>query len=99
MPPNSRPVGLFDDVVFAEETSRLRPGDKLVIYSDGVSDLRNSEGEQFGETRLAAVVKELGRGGTVALFDGLVGRLRDFSRTESRADDLTLLVLGYNGAA
>ena len=95
--PNSRPVGLFDDVVFAEETTRLRPGDKLVIYSDGVTELRNSAGEQFGEPRLGETVDELARLGAVELFDGLLDRVRDFAGTQSRVDDLTLLVLGFDG--
>ena len=98
LPPNSRPVGLFDDVVFAEETSILCPGDKLVVYSDGVTELRNSSGEQFGEPRLGAAVEQLARLGTVELFDGLLERVREFAGTESRTDDLTLLVLGFEGA-
>ena len=94
---NSRPVGLFDDVVFSEDASLLQPGDKLVVYSDGITELRNAAGEQFGESRLGTAVADLARLGASQLFDALLERVREFAGDEPRTDDLTLLVLGFEG--
>ncbi len=95
---NSRPVGLFEDVAFSEDTCLLRPGDKLVIYSDGITELRNAASQQFGKSRLGPAVAELAPLGTIDLFEGLLQRVRDFSGDEPRTDDLTLLVLGFEGS-
>ncbi len=95
--PNSRPVGLFHDAEFAEEGCQLAPGDKLVIYSDGVSELRNSSGEEFGESRLGEAAAALAEQGTAALFDALLENVRDYAGDTPRKDDLTLLALGYEG--
>ncbi len=98
LPPNSRPVGLFPDAEFAEDRCRLLPGDMLVVYSDGVSELRNAAGEEFGETRLRdAAARGAGRGAP-ALFEALLAEARDYAGAEQLKDDLTLLVLGYEGA-
>ena len=95
--PNSRPVGLFDDEEFAESVCRLREGDRLVIYTDGVTELRNVAGEQFGEGRLGRTVARHARLGAPELFDALLARFREFCGAASRSDDLTLLAIGFEG--
>lgn len=96
--PNSRPLGLFDDEEFAEDVCRLHEGDKLVIYTDGITELRNVDGEQFGEGRLGRTVAEHAGLGASELFDALLARFRQFSGAASRSDDLTLLTIGYKGS-
>lgn len=49
-------LGVFADPVFADEQVTLRPGDALVLYTDGVTEARDRHGTQFGEERLAAVL-------------------------------------------
>lgn len=93
--PNSRPVGLFHDADFAEDACRLSSGDKLVIYSDGVSELRSPAGEEFGERRLEQFAAAKASLGTAELFDALLARVLEHSRDVPRKDDLTLLALGY----
>ncbi len=94
--PTSRPVGLFDDAEFAEDACRLLSGDKLVIYSDGVSELRNPAGEEFGERRLEEAAASLASLETGRLFAGLLEKVRDHAGDSPRKDDLTLLALGYD---
>ncbi len=93
--PTSRPVGLFDDAEFAEDTCRLGCGDRLVIYSDGVSERRNPSGELYGETRLAEAASSAASLPTAELFDELLSGIRGYAAGTPQADDLTLLVLGY----
>lgn len=97
LPPNSRPVGLFADTEFPEDRQRLRPGDKLVVYTDGVSEARNPAQEQFGERRLEGAVAGLATLGPEQFYEGLLGCVLDFVGGAARHDDLTLLVLAYNG--
>ena len=93
--PNSRPVGLFEDSGFAEDACRLHSGDKLVIYTDGVSEARSPAGEQLGEKRLAMAAAASARLGTAAFFDALLAAVRDFADGAPSEDDLTLLALGF----
>src|SRR5207237_1159983 len=50
------PLGLFPDTRYEETALQLQPGDVLVFYSDGVMEMRNDSGEEFGLGRLAKTV-------------------------------------------
>ncbi len=95
--PTSQPIGLFEDAEFPEDVCRLEPGDKLVIYSDGVTELRNSRSELYGERRLIEAVSQLAGLDTGEFFDALLARVAEFGRNARRQDDLTVLVLGFRG--
>jgi serine phosphatase RsbU (regulator of sigma subunit) len=47
-----QPLGLFDDPVLDEQSLKLPPGGLVLIYSDGLSEAADSQGEEFGSTRL-----------------------------------------------
>jgi serine phosphatase RsbU (regulator of sigma subunit) len=91
------PVGLFPEAEFPEQNARLSPGDKVVIYSDGVSEAHNHLGEEFGEKRLAAAVVENASRDAAGLYEALDQQLIAFTGDAQQKDDLTLLVLGYQG--
>lgn len=95
--PTSQPIGLFEDAEFPESVCRLEPGDKLVMYSDGVTELRNSRSELYGEQRLIESVSQLAGLDTGEFFDTLLARVVEFGRDAAREDDLTVLVLGFGG--
>ena len=48
------PVGLFEMAPYSCDTLTMKPGDTLVLYSDGVTEAQNLAGEEFGEARLVA---------------------------------------------
>lgn len=95
--PGSRPVGLFRDAQFAEDACQLLPGDKLVIYTDGLTELRGPDGEEFGDRGLAEAVAAAASLSAAELFDELLARVRERAGAEPLKDDLTLLTLGYHG--
>ena len=53
-------VGLFELAAFEEETVQLQEGDRLIVFSDGVTEAVNTKGEEFGDERLAVCVEDLG---------------------------------------
>ncbi len=50
------PLGLFPDVEFEETTIHLKPGDRCTLFTDGLLEARNAEGELYGFERLLALV-------------------------------------------
>ena len=89
-------VGLFDDASFDEETLRLSPDDLLVIFSDGISEAMNADGEEFGDERIIDCVGGVERDPGVVLTQ-LFERLRSFTGDEPPGDDMTALALRYRG--
>ncbi len=51
------PLGLLDAREYEEVTFEARPGDTVVLYSDGITDHLNADGAEFGRTRLAHIVR------------------------------------------
>ena len=69
----------------------LSPGDTLALYTDGVTESFNSTGEEFGEERLIASLRQCRNLPPPALVSCLVEDIRQFSPHEQH-DDITLLV-------
>lgn len=69
----------------------------LVAYSDGVTEARNSSGEEFGEDRLLSCVQANRTLSPVQLVERLLSTIHEFSVGTTQSDDLTILVLGYTG--
>ena len=95
--PTSFPIGLFPGAEFPQRECRLLPGDMLVIYSDGLSEAENFSDEQFGEERLKEVVARNASGTPAELVQTIQREINTFTAGAAQRDDLTLLVLGYQG--
>ncbi len=93
----SFPIGLFPNAEFPQEEARLTPGDKVVLYSDGVSEAEDFSEEQFGEDRLKEVVARNVQATPRELFRAVRDDINVFTAGAPQRDDLTLLVLGYQG--
>jgi len=90
------PVGLLEEAVYEAAEIKLSPGDILVLYTDGITEAENSEGEYFGDERLrAAVLSSSGRG-CQELHESLDRAVTDFSQGAVQKDDMTMLVVEYN---
>ncbi len=88
-------LGAFEHETFVERRASLEPGDCLLLYTDGLTEAFNPEGEAFGIERVRAALSELaGRQevSAVRIADELVRRVVDFVASEHLADDLTLVV-------
>jgi serine phosphatase RsbU (regulator of sigma subunit) len=92
------PAGLLPDVEYVENVVQLDPGDLLVMYTDGVTEARNADGEQFGMARLAAVVDGTD-GGVELAIASLNNAVEDFTGGNSGQDDLTIVALSVTQPA
>ncbi|MBI4886107.1 MAG: PP2C family protein-serine/threonine phosphatase, partial [Acidobacteria bacterium] len=90
-------LGLFEHAAFEEEALALTPGDVIVAFSDGVSEALNEAGEEYTDDRLvAAVAANRGRP-PQQLLDALLADVRDFCGHATQNDDVTMVVVQYNG--
>ena len=89
--PNGMLIGMLPDARFVARTARLRPGDALVLYTDGLTEARTHAGEEFGEQALEEFLATHTGCGAVELTGHLVTLLDRFD--SRRADDVALLTL------
>ena len=93
----AQPVGLIESAEFAVSETTLASGDKIVIYTDGVTEAQNLQGEFFGRQRLRQVVAEHHADSCHALHEAVQSAVAEFTESAPQADDITLVVIEYRG--
>jgi serine phosphatase RsbU (regulator of sigma subunit) len=93
------PVGLMEGAEFTVESLQLDPGDRVVIYSDGVTEAQNQNKEFFGKKRLNEVLKAHAKGSCSEIHDAIQEAVTQFTEGAPQSDDITLVVLEYRPQA
>jgi serine phosphatase RsbU (regulator of sigma subunit) len=85
-------MGLFD--AWQCEIAEIEPagGDTLVLYTDGVTEASNREGEEFGESRLVQAVASRTHLPLESLLEGVIASVQEFSGGSEQQDDITLVI-------
>ena len=84
-------LGLFRDWDCEVEERSLHPGDRLAVYTDGITETFNHAGEEFGEDRLIDSIRRHAHLCPQSLIAGVVDEVRQFG-VDSQHDDMTMLV-------
>jgi sigma-B regulation protein RsbU (phosphoserine phosphatase) len=90
-------LGLFEQASYEEEKLRLVPGDVIVAFSDGVSEALNDAGEEFTDERLLASVEAHRHQSPQEMVDGLLADVHAFCGQATPNDDITIVVVRYDG--
>jgi phosphoserine phosphatase RsbU/P len=93
LPATGVALGILGDACYEAADTAFGPGDRLVLYTDGITEASNPRDEEFGEERLMASLAAR-RGATAAeLVDGIMADVLAFAAGVKPRDDMTLLVL------
>jgi sigma-B regulation protein RsbU (phosphoserine phosphatase) len=91
------PVGLFPEIRYQELRVTLSGGSALVVYTDGVTDALNSQGEDFGEGRLMTFCSSFPKGANAEMICTLLSsEVSKWSAGAEQFDDTTVLVLSVD---
>ena len=97
LPATGRPVGILPDSTWTEARATLHPGDRLCVYTDGITEAQNPVQEEFGTARLAAYFSRVAGLPVREAASRLFGEVLLFAGSEPQYDDQTLLILARNG--
>jgi sigma-B regulation protein RsbU (phosphoserine phosphatase) len=86
-------MGVIPLAGYQHGVASFRPGDVLVVYSDGVLEAARADGQEYGEERLLAAIRQNCGRGASELCDEIVGQVRAWVGSGELQDDLTLLVV------
>src|SRR6185436_10356208 len=87
-------LGVMESPDYEEDAIHLETGDRLVLYTDGITEAVNPEGELYGEERLHAVIADLPADLTAReVSDRILRELEVFRNGVEPRDDMTLMVL------
>jgi len=90
--PTATMLGAFEEWSCAEEEVSLDVGDTLLLYSDGVTEAANAAGDEFGEDRLACILRKSGATTAAGLIREIVNTVSTFSGA-ARMDDITVVAI------
>jgi sigma-B regulation protein RsbU (phosphoserine phosphatase) len=88
-------IGVTSDHVFQQETIDLIQGDRVILYTDGLLDVTNSNEEFFGRHRLMAFLEKFRHDSLPDLTDNILREAKHFGGEKRPDDDITLLALEY----
>ncbi len=92
------PLCVIEGYAYCPERYRLLPGETLCLFTDGVTEAMNAGDELYGRQRLFSILKSsAGSTEAVQLVNAIRDDVRAFVLTTERSDDLTILVLRWNG--
>ncbi len=86
-------IGMFPQAAYEEGTVQLRPGDVLIVFTDGVTEALNPGEEEFGEERLQMLLRSVSHLPVKEMSRHISEHLRDWIGTADQHDDLTFVVL------
>jgi sigma-B regulation protein RsbU (phosphoserine phosphatase) len=92
-------LGVTRDAVYEERAIVINPGDIIVLYTDGVTEVFDSKGREFGVDRLVEVIKVNHSGSVHQIQDAIYADVTGFCSSDHIFDDLTLVVVKRLGAS
>jgi sigma-B regulation protein RsbU (phosphoserine phosphatase) len=90
-------LGVMEDASYHARTIVLRPGDGLLLYTDGVTEAMDPEDRLFSDDRLQQVLEARNGGSPQETIRGVVDEVRKFAAGAPQADDITVLGIDYFG--
>jgi serine phosphatase RsbU (regulator of sigma subunit) len=86
-------LGLWDTIKLDERTITLPPGSTLLLFTDGLTDCRDSHGEAFGLERIKTKLSDLAEINAQQICDHLLKTLIDYQNGSKQDDDVTLVTI------
>jgi phosphoserine phosphatase RsbU/P len=90
-------LGVLDEIELEEVQVVVNSGDRLVLYTDGITDAMNPQGELFDMQRLKDLVCSAGAASARELCDVIFDRLEQYQAGATQADDMTVMVISLEG--
>jgi sigma-B regulation protein RsbU (phosphoserine phosphatase) len=88
-------LGVFPDWAYEQQQMAIGAGDRLVLFTDGISEAQDADGEEFGEDRLVDIAAAARRGAASDVQTAIFDAVRAFNGG-TYTDDATLIVIAMD---
>ena len=86
-------LGMMPDVMYQTGKVTIQPGDRILMYTDGITEAMDASGEEFGETRVKQISESFPEASARELMEHVLKAAQSFSTGDSEDDDMTLVVV------
>lgn len=91
------PIYAFENYCYQKESLQMSRGDRLFVYTDGVTEARNKDNRFYGDEATLSIVKKLKDKPFETMVSGVLASLKSFTRRAEQNDDITILCVEYKG--
>ncbi len=88
-------LGMFDDMEYRNTSYRLQPGDSLILYTDGITEAMDAQGDLYEDERLLENAGKSATRSAREMCKEIVASVHSFTRNHPQSDDITCLVIRY----
>ncbi|OHD57148.1 MAG: hypothetical protein A2Y33_09500 [Spirochaetes bacterium GWF1_51_8] len=96
LPPTGKVAGIIEGSIYQTRETEFKPGDKLLLFTDGLFEEFNPADEELGEDRMCEILTGLWNKSPVELNDAALAEMRKFLDGAGMNDDLTLLCVSFD---
>ncbi|EFO81577.1 stage II sporulation E family protein [Oscillochloris trichoides DG-6] len=93
LPEATLPIGIMANQNFPPQRTRIEPGYRLVLFSDGITEAMNPDGQPFGDERFHEVLYEDGHLSAKNLVSIVIAQVDSYAAGAPQADDMTLMII------
>jgi phosphoserine phosphatase RsbU/P len=93
---NGLMLAAFDFATYSNAAHKLQQGDRLLLYTDGITEAANRKGDFFGQDALCLLLQQTAKLGPSEAADRVIASVQQWSASQD--DDLTVLVCDYTGS-
>ncbi|MDR9415904.1 MAG: SpoIIE family protein phosphatase [Gracilimonas sp.] len=86
-------LGIMDPVDFTEDSVKIKPGEKLILFSDGIPEARNTKGEFFSDEAFEEWLLDHKSLSASQMMMNLLKTIEAFAKGEPQSDDITLIII------
>lgn len=90
-------LGVEENFIYTSKTVTLYRGDTVFLFTDGVTEADNQKRELFSDQRLLKILSSMKGLPVEAIIETVMNEIRSFTKGMPQADDITMMVLRYNG--
>ena len=85
-------LGVRKHIIFEEKTTILSKGDLILLYTDGLTEAENPDGDFFGVERVSELLIQYAQQSSEKIIESLITHLKHFCQSEAFKDDITLMI-------
>ena len=89
------PVGVFDDFTYSVQETQIEPNSTIFLYTDGLTEAKNSQRKQFGLERVKEVLRHSNNQQPKEILEEVTVAVHSFVKDAEQSDDLTMLAIRY----
>jgi phosphoserine phosphatase RsbU/P len=90
-------LGAFKHAAYEKRETVLQPGDCIFLYTDGITEAMNPDGEQFSNDRLVESLHRVSGSPVKEIVGKVIDNVKEFTAGADQSDDMTILAVRYAG--